>query len=64
LPRKSPSSPSGLIDHLHELRIPVIIASGYAVPPVSMEKAAEFVQKPFSGKELMLAISRVIERRH
>jgi DNA-binding NtrC family response regulator len=54
----------GLIDDLHERGIPLIIVSGYAVPPVAMEKAAAFVQKPFSGRELMVAISRVIARRH
>jgi DNA-binding NtrC family response regulator len=53
-----------LIDDLHERGIPIIIVSGYAVPPVAMEKAAAFVQKPFSGRELMLAISRVIAQRH
>lgn len=53
----------GLIDDLHERGIPLIIVSGYAVPPVAMEKAAAFVQKPFSGRELMVAISRVIAPR-
>jgi DNA-binding NtrC family response regulator len=52
----------GVIDDLHARGIPLIIVSGYAVPPVSMEKAAAFVQKPFSARELMTAISRVIGR--
>jgi DNA-binding NtrC family response regulator len=52
----------GVIDELHARGIPLIIVSGYAVPPVSMEKAAAFVQKPFSARELMVAISRVIGR--
>src|SRR5262245_897623 len=43
----------GVIDDLHARGIPLIIVSGYAVPPVSMEKAAAFVQKPFSARELM-----------
>jgi DNA-binding NtrC family response regulator len=55
---------SGIIDGLYERGIPFIVVSGYAVPPVAMEKAAAFVQKPFSAKELMVAISRVIGRPH
>ncbi len=55
---------SGIIDDLHERGIPFIVVSGYAVPPVAMQKAAAFVQKPFSAKELMVAISRVIGRLH
>jgi DNA-binding NtrC family response regulator len=51
-----------VIDELHARGTPVIIVSGYAVPPVSMEKAAAFVQKPFSARELMMAISRIIGR--
>jgi DNA-binding NtrC family response regulator len=52
----------GVIDHLHARGTPLIIVSGYAVPPVSMEKAAAFVQKPFSARELTMAISRIIGR--
>ena len=55
---------SGIIDDLHARGIPFIVVSGYAVPPVAMQKAAAFVQKPFSAKELMVAISRVIGRLH
>ena len=51
-----------LIDHCHAKNIPVIVASGYAVAPVAAAKAAAFLQKPFSGKELMVAISGIVER--
>src|SRR4029079_4113800 len=51
-----------LIDELHERGIRVIIVSGYAVPPVSMEKAAAFVQKPFNGKELVAALRAAVGR--
>ena len=48
-----------LIDHCHAQSIPVIVASGYAVPPIAATKIATFLQKPYSGKELMAAISKV-----
>jgi DNA-binding response OmpR family regulator len=53
-----------LIDELHEQGVPVIVVSGYAVPPVAMEKAAAFVQKPFSGRELMEAMCAIVGRLH
>jgi DNA-binding response OmpR family regulator len=53
-----------LIDELYERGIRVIIVSGYAVPPVSMEKAAAFVQKPFNGKELVAALRAAVGRLH
>ena len=53
-----------LIYELHERGIRVIIVSGYAVPPVSMEKAAAFVQKPFNGKELIAALRAAVGRLH
>jgi two-component system, response regulator PdtaR len=51
-----------LIDELHEEGIHVIVVSGYAVPPVSIEKAVAFVQKPFSGKELIATLCGVVDR--
>jgi DNA-binding response OmpR family regulator len=54
----------GLIDELHGLGVPVIVVSGYAVPPVAVEKAAAFVQKPFSGKELVAALLAIVQRPH
>jgi CheY-like chemotaxis protein len=51
-----------LIDELNALGVPVVIASGYAVPPVAVEKAAAFLQKPFSGKELVATLRAVVDR--
>jgi DNA-binding response OmpR family regulator len=42
-----------LIDELHAQGTSVIVVSGYAVPPVSTEKTAAFLQKPFSWDELI-----------
>src|SRR5262245_4734994 len=47
---------AGLVDELYGQGIPIIIVSAYAIPPVAMEKAAAFVQKPFSGQELVTAM--------
>ena len=55
-----------LIDELHVQGVAVIVVSGYAVPPVAMEKASAFLQKPFSPSELvasMLAIVRQFPER-
>jgi DNA-binding response OmpR family regulator len=49
-----------LIDELHAQGASVIVISGYAVPPVSMEKAVAFLQKPFSGDELITAIREAV----
>lgn len=51
-----------LIDHCHAKSIPVIVTSGYAVPPVTAAKAAMFLQKPYTGRELIAAISGIVER--
>jgi DNA-binding response OmpR family regulator len=53
-----------LIDELHGQGIPVVIVSGYAVPPIAVDKAAAFVQKPFSGKELVKALVGIVQRFH
>lgn len=47
----------GLIDHLHERGVRVVVISGYAVPQVARAKVAAVLQKPFSAKSL-LAILR------
>jgi DNA-binding NtrC family response regulator len=51
---------SGLIEELHDQGVSVVVVSGYALPPVSMDKAAAFLQKPFSGSELLTALRRVV----
>ena len=54
---------SELVDELHARGIPIIIISGYAVPPVAMEKSATFLQKPFSSRELMESMCTVLQQR-
>jgi DNA-binding NtrC family response regulator len=49
----------GLIDELHQQGVRVIIISGYAAPAVSEDRVA-FLQKPFSGTELITTILRVL----
>jgi DNA-binding NtrC family response regulator len=49
-----------LIDELHGQGTPVIVVSGYAVPAVAKEKVLAFLQKPFSGDELMTAIRAAV----
>ena len=51
---------SGLIEELHDQGVSVVVVSGYALPPVSVDKAAAFLQKPFSGTELLTALRRVV----
>lgn len=53
-----------LIEELHDQGVQVIIVSGYAAPPVSVAKTAGFVQKPFSGRELITAMCAALERVH
>jgi DNA-binding response OmpR family regulator len=45
----------GLIEELHDQGVSVVVVSGYAVPPISADKAAAILQKPFSGSELLHA---------
>jgi DNA-binding response OmpR family regulator len=55
---------SGLIDELHDQGVHVVVMSGYARPPIAMEKAAAFVQKPFNGNELVAAMCAIVKRSH
>jgi ActR/RegA family two-component response regulator len=50
----------GLIDDLHGQGVRVVVVSGYAVPPVSAEKVAAILQKPFSAAELFTALHAVV----
>jgi DNA-binding response OmpR family regulator len=50
----------GLIEELHDQGISVVVVSGYAVPPVSADKAAAILQKPFSGPELLAALRGIV----
>ncbi len=51
---------SGLIEELHDQGVLVVVVSGYALPPVSADKAAAILQKPFRGSELLSALRRVV----
>jgi len=46
----------GLIDHLHDEHIPIIVLSGYAVLTSLTEKAAAILQKPYQASELIAAL--------
>jgi DNA-binding response OmpR family regulator len=51
----------GLIDRLHERGVRVIVVSGYAVLPSSLDKAAAILQKPFSGAALLATLQKVVK---
>jgi DNA-binding response OmpR family regulator len=53
-----------LIDDLHGQGVHVVVASGYAAPPIAKEKIAACLQKPFSGAELIRTISAIVDRLH
>lgn len=55
---------SSLVDELHAQGVRVVVASSYAVPPVSMENVAAFLHKPFSGQELIITMRRVVRLPH
>jgi DNA-binding response OmpR family regulator len=49
-----------LIGELHEQRIRVVVASGYAFPQRFPENVAAVLQKPFNGPELLAALQRAL----
>lgn len=49
-----------LIDELYAQDVRVLVVSGYAVPPVSAEKVDCFLQKPFTGAELLGALHAIV----
>ncbi|HEV8714574.1 MAG TPA: response regulator [Candidatus Binatia bacterium] len=51
-----------LIEELHDQGVSVVVVSGYAVPPVSADKAAAILQKPFSATELLTALHDAVAR--
>src|SRR5215813_2838145 len=53
-----------LIDELHAQGVHVVVVSGYAIPPVAIERAVAFMQKPFSGKEFLTTLRAVVNRLH
>jgi YesN/AraC family two-component response regulator len=50
----------GLIDELNEQGARIIVISGYAAPSISKDSVAAFLQKPFSGSELITTMTRVL----
>ena len=50
----------GLIEELHDQGVSVVVVSGYAVPPISADKAVAILQKPFSGSELLAALRGIV----
>lgn len=50
-----------LIDELHAQGTPVIVVSGYVLPAVAKEKVVAFLQKPFSGDELIAALREAVD---
>ena len=50
----------GLIDHLRDKDIPIIVVSGYAVLASLTEKAAAILQKPYEASELIAALHGVV----
>ena len=50
----------GLIDHLHDKDIPIIVVSGYAVLASLTGKAAAILQKPYEASELIAALRGVV----
>jgi DNA-binding NtrC family response regulator len=50
----------GLIDHLHDQGVRVIVTSGYAVFPMAPEKVAAILQKPISESQLLAALRPVV----
>ena len=50
----------GLIDHLRDEHIPIIVLSGYAVLTSLTEKAAAILQKPYQASELIAALHGVV----
>jgi len=52
-----------LIDHLHSRGIHVIVTSGYAAPPVSLEKVATILQKPIGEARLIESMRPLAARK-
>ena len=46
-----------LVDHLHDLGVPVIVVSGFPIRSPRLANAAAVLQKPFTGHELLEALA-------
>jgi DNA-binding NtrC family response regulator len=52
----------GLIDSMHGRGVPVVVVSGYPVPPQVAEKTVAILQKPFfSGPQLVAALQQALK---
>src|SRR6476659_774831 len=49
-----------LIKELHDHGVSVVVVTGYAVLPISADKVAAILQKPFSGSELLTALQGAV----
>ena len=54
---------NALIDRLHARGVHVIVTSGYAAPPVSLDKVATILQKPISEARLIDSMRPVAARK-
>jgi DNA-binding response OmpR family regulator len=50
----------GLIDHLHDQGVRIVVASGYAVLPRLTEKGIAVLHKPFNGPQLLATLRRAV----
>jgi DNA-binding response OmpR family regulator len=50
----------GVIDHLRDQGVRIVVVTGYAVVPGLMEKVTAVLQKPFNGPELLRALHRAL----
>ena len=53
----------GLIDHLHDLGIRVVVISGFSTFSAPITKASAVLQKPFGGDELVAALCDALSGR-
>lgn len=54
---------NALIDRLYDRGVPIIVVSGYAAPPVALEKAAAILPKPISHTRLVESMRRATAAR-
>lgn len=52
----------GLVAHLHQLDIPVIVVSGYEVLPCVQETVAAVLTKPIRAEQLLTELRRVVSQ--
>jgi CheY-like chemotaxis protein len=50
------------VEELHARGVQVVVVTGYAVPPNSVEKAAAVLQKPISDAQLLATLRQVMRR--